>query len=131
MSDAELKRIVTSGVSGAGMPPFGFLGGAQITSIVRYLRTLQGKGTTGRMPGDPQQGATVFFGKAGCSECHMANGKGGFIASDLTAYGNGRNPAEIREALVAPRSDPDQGPKQAVVVTRSGQKIQGTRAYGR
>lgn len=55
----------------------------------------------------------------------MANGKGGFIASDLTAYGAGRSTAEIRKALIAPENDSDQQAKQAVVVTRRGQKYSG------
>lgn len=125
LSESELKHIVTNGVSGSGMPPFGFLGDAQINSVVEYLRSLQGRGATAQMPGDPQRGSELFFGKAQCSECHMAAGKGGFIASDLTGYGSGRSPAEIRQALTVRDKDSDRIVKQAVVVTREGQKYAG------
>lgn len=125
LSDAELMRVVSKGIAGAGMPPFGSLGARQITSVVGYLRTLQGAGKSVGLPGNPQRGATLFFGKARCSECHMANGKGGFIASDLSDYGSGRTPAKIRESLVAPQKDPDQNAKQAVVMTRGGRRYKG------
>ena len=36
-------------------------------------------------PAIASRGETLFFGKAGCSGCHMVAGQGGFIASDLSA----------------------------------------------
>ena len=125
LSDAELKRIVTRGIPGAGMPSFSFLGQPELTSILSYVRVLQGKGASAQMPGDPHNGASLFVGRAHCSECHMASGKGGFLASDLTAYGNGRTPAEIREAITVPDKDPDQHLKVAIATTRDGTRYRG------
>jgi cytochrome c oxidase cbb3-type subunit 3 len=42
LSEIELIKIVRDGTS-AGMPSFERLGDAEITAVVRYLRTLQGK----------------------------------------------------------------------------------------
>lgn len=125
LSDAELKRIVTGGIAGAGMPSFSFVGQTELTSILGYLRVLQGKGASAQMPGDPHNGASLFVGKARCSECHMAAGKGGFLANDLTAYGKGRTPAEMRQAITAPDKDPDQHVKLATAITRKGKTYTG------
>jgi mono/diheme cytochrome c family protein len=35
--------------------------------------------------GDPQRGATLFFGEKQCSICHSINGSGGHVAPDLSA----------------------------------------------
>src|ERR1700728_1568715 len=91
LSEVELIKIVRDGTS-AGMPSFERLGDGQITAVVRYLRTLQGKtavsNTDELLPGDAVAGRVLYFGKAQCSSCHMVNtgglGQGGFIASDLT-----------------------------------------------
>ncbi len=125
LNDADLRGILANGIAGAGMPPFSSLGNAGIRSIVSYLRVLQGKGSSEQIAGDPQRGSAVFFGKARCADCHMANGKGGFLAADLTAYGQGRTPTEIRAAIVAPGQDVDRNVQQATVVTRSGEKYSG------
>jgi cytochrome c oxidase cbb3-type subunit 3 len=125
LSPADLKRIVTNGIAGAGMPPFASLGQPEIQSVVSYLRTLQGKGNTIQLPGNSERGSTLFFGKAGCSSCHMAAGKGGFLAADLTAYGQGRSPDEIRDAITTPGKDLDQRIRQAAVVFRDGKKYSG------
>lgn len=125
LSDAELMRIVSRGIPGAGMPSFSFVGQPELTSIVGYLRVLQGKGAIAQMPGDPHNGALLFVGKARCSECHMAAGKGGFLANDLTAYGEGRTPAEIRHAITAQDKDPDQHVKIGTAITREGKTYRG------
>jgi cytochrome c oxidase cbb3-type subunit III len=125
LSDIELNRTIKNGIAGAGMPPFATLGDAQIRSIVAYLRDLQGKAGTEKAPGDPQQGAALFFGKARCAECHMAVGRGGFIASDLTDYAASRTPAEIRQAITAPATNHEREGKRAVVETRRGEKFSG------
>ena len=107
------------------MPSFSFLGQPELTSILGYLRVLQGKGARAQMPGDLHNGASLFVGKARCSECHMAEGKGGFLANDLTAYGKGRTPAQIRDAITLPEKDQDQHVKLATATTREGKTYRG------
>lgn len=104
LSDEDLVAIVQKGVSGSGMPAFGFLGDQTIKDVVAHLRDLQGKNSTIRISGDPETGKALFFGKAGCSRCHMMKGQGGFIAADLTDYANGLTPDTISNAITKPDS---------------------------
>ena len=107
------------------MPPFHSLGESSIKEVVAYLRVLQGKRQSVRLPGDPDRGHDLFFGKGRCGECHLANGKGGFIASDLTTWGQGRASAEIRSAILQPGSDSDRRTKIVSIMTRDGQELSG------
>ena len=107
------------------MPAFGSLGTAKLKAVLSHLRTLQGKGNAALVAGDPQRGKTVFFGKARCSECHMMDGAGGFLGSDLTEYGLAHPPAEIRSAITNPGSDADPRKRVVSVATRDGKKYDG------
>src|ERR1700740_2886981 len=76
-SDVEIEKIVREGVPGTGMPAFRSLGAIKIQALVQHLRTLQGLQSQSPLPGSPDAGKVLFFGKAACSECHLANGAGG------------------------------------------------------
>ncbi len=102
LSDAQISLIIENGVPGTGMPAFHTLAGTQVRAVVRYLRKLQGKNETVVLPGNPEQGKAIFFGKGECSECHMAGGEGGFIASDLSHYARSHTIEQMREAIVNP-----------------------------
>src|ERR1700756_926081 len=71
LSDAQLFRIIENGIPGTGMPAFHALESAEVKAVVIYLRALQGAKVAVKLPGDPERGQTIFFGKAGCSACHM------------------------------------------------------------
>lgn len=104
-SDTELLQTLRNGISETGMPNFAALGDAKLKELVSYLRTLQGKSAPMAIPGNPQRGESLFFGAARCSECHMINGKGGFIGSDLSVYAGDSSPDEVRPAIVNPDGD--------------------------
>jgi cytochrome c oxidase cbb3-type subunit III len=124
LSDAQISHIIENGVPGTGMPAFHSLQSTQIRAVVGYLRTLQGKNKTGALPGNPEQGKTLFFGQAGCSQCHMITGEGGFIASDLSEYARIHDITQIRSAIVDPASL--SRPVRAVTVTlHGGEKYMG------
>jgi cytochrome c oxidase cbb3-type subunit III len=101
LSDAQLMHVVQEGVPGTGMPAFHSLPRAEIKALLAYLRVLQGSDKTPRLPGDPERGRQVFV-KTGCSDCHMVAGSGGFMASDLSSYGNTHSEDEIRSAITQP-----------------------------
>jgi cytochrome c oxidase cbb3-type subunit 3 len=105
LSDADLIKVVHDGTP-AGMPSFSQLGDANIRAVVDYLRTLQGKTPTNAAAasatGDATAGRALYFGKAQCSSCHMIQDAGGFIASNLTAYGQNRSADAIQQAIVTP-----------------------------
>jgi len=107
------------------MPAFHSLESSSIKAVVTYLRTLQGANTPVKLPGDPQRGEAIFFGKAGCSGCHMAAGKGGFIASDLSGYARTHNLEEIRSAILTPAPSGDRQARLVTVILRGGEKYVG------
>src|SRR5208282_6255775 len=97
-------HVIENGIPGTGMPAFHSLQDSQIRVLVAYLRMLQGKNNTAALPGNPEQGKTIFFGKAACSECHMVTGQGGFIASDLSDYARIHTVEQVRSAIADPAS---------------------------
>jgi cytochrome c oxidase cbb3-type subunit III len=125
MTDRELAGIIRYGIAGAGMPAFSSLKQQEVADVVGYLRILQGRGDAVKLPGDPNQGQALFFGKAHCSDCHMVNGKGGFIGSDLSVYGADARPDKIRAIILDPDKNLPVRKKATTVVTLTGQKITG------
>jgi cytochrome c oxidase cbb3-type subunit III len=125
LSDAELRQIIREGVAGTGMPPFRSLGPTKIEALVQHLRTLQGEGSNATLPGSPEAGRELFFGKAGCSECHMVNGAGGFMGSDLSGSGRTKSADQIREEITDFRKHLDQHGNTVVVTTLGGQTFTG------
>ena len=125
LADSDLIAIAKNGVSGTGMPAFGWLGQEKLTAIVQYLRTLQGRRIDIKLPGNPKGGEALFFGGARCSECHMVNGKGGFIGSDLSLYGADESAGQIRSVILDPERNLPPQKKATTVVTHTGQKFTG------
>jgi cytochrome c oxidase cbb3-type subunit 3 len=125
LMDRELAGIIRYGIAGAGMPAFSSLKPQEVADVVSYLRILQGRGDIVKLPGDPKQGEALFFGKAKCSDCHMVNGKGGFIGSDLTYYGAEAKPDQMRAIILDPDKNLPADKKATTVVTTAGQTITG------
>jgi len=122
----DLIRIIRNGISGSAMPSFATrLSQDQNAVIARYLRRLQGFGQIPAVAGDPERGRDLFFGKAGCSECHMAAGAGGFLAHDLSSYGGTHSPQEIREAILDPSRTADPRRSMATVTAGDGREYTG------
>jgi cytochrome c oxidase cbb3-type subunit III len=124
LSDAQISHIIENGVPGTGMPAFHSLASSDVKAVVGYLRMLQGAKRTAALPGDPDRGKSVFFGKAGCSNCHMIAGEGGFIASDLSAYAQVHEVEQIRNAIITPTS-PNQQVRLLTITTHGGEKYIG------
>jgi cytochrome c oxidase cbb3-type subunit III len=125
-SDAELFQIIQSGIPARGMPSFSTMDRSQVRALVSYLRVLQGKIGGGTVSGDAQHGKALFFGKARCSECHMVDGVGGFIAADLSSYGRTRAPEEIRSAIVSKQNkNGSVDDRLSTATLRDGQKFSG------
>ena len=120
LPDKALLSIVREGVAGTGMPAFRSLGTSGIHAVVGHLRTLQGRGPAAALPGNPDNGKALFFGKSGCTQCHMANGEGGFIAADLSNYASTRSAIEIRNAITDPNKNLDPRERTVVVTTADG-----------
>src|SRR5712664_1734330 len=124
-SDSALAQIISNGIPAAGMPSFSAMDASTSRVLVRYLRFLQGKTGSAALPGNAQNGKAIFFGRARCSECHLAAGAGGFIASDLSSYGRARAAEEIRDAIVKPGQPSNDSRGTVTIVTRAGQTLTG------
>jgi len=123
-TDAALRRTLQNGIPAAGMPAFPAMDDDTGNSVVAYVRLLQGKRESARTLGNAQRGRSLFFGKARCAECHMVSGKGGFIASDLSAFAR-THPAEaIRRAITSPEESGRSGVVM-MVKTRDGEQFTG------
>ena len=107
------------------MPSFSFFRTTRTDLNSRLPPGAAGEGGTRANARGSAQRRFFFVGKARCSECHMAEGKGGFLANDLTAYGKGRTPAQIRDAITLPEKDQDQHVKLATATTREGKTYRG------
>lgn len=125
LSDDQIFGVIENGIPGTGMPAFHVLESSDIKSVVAYLRTLQGTKKTAELPGDPDRGKAIFFGKAKCSSCHLVAGKGGFIASDLSGYGRTHSVEEIRSTITSPNPPGDRQSRTVTATTRGGKKYVG------
>lgn len=126
LADSDLRHIIRNGIRSAGMPAFGSsLNDGQINALIKYVRVLQGQAGIVSVPGDPNRGRVLFFGGVGCSGCHMVNGEGGFLAADLSGYGETHSATEIRESIVDPDKNFDPHDGTVAVVTRAGTKYIG------
>lgn len=123
-SDAELVQVISNGIPNFGMPAFRLLGQSQIKEVVGFLRTLQRSESAASFPGDPKRGKATFFGNGGCANCHMISGQGGFLASNLSTYGQSLSASDIRKAIVEPGTS-TQGMKTATALLRNGQRVSG------
>jgi putative heme-binding domain-containing protein len=124
-SDSALAQIINNGIPSTGMPAFSTLDASTTHALVGYLRFLQGKTGSAALPGNPQSGKVIFFGRARCSECHLAAGAGGFIASDLSSYGRARPVEEIRDAIVKPGQVSNASRGTVAIATRNGKTLTG------
>jgi cytochrome c oxidase cbb3-type subunit III len=130
LSDSELIRIVHDGTK-EGMPPFAQIGDANIRAVVQYVRSLEDNGAANGasaepvVTGDVNAGRALYFGKAQCSTCHSMQGKGGFIAANLTTYGRNRTADAILHAIIAPDTPLVPSSHVVTVTTRTGRKLTG------
>ncbi|HTU40176.1 MAG TPA: c-type cytochrome [Candidatus Aquilonibacter sp.] len=124
LSDLEISHIIQNGVAGTGMPSFHALDRSQIRALVAHLRILQGRNRRIGLPGNPEWGKTLFFGKGKCSQCHMVAGEGGFLGSDLSEYAQVHEVDQIRNAIVNPANIEKQV-RMVIVTLHSGDKYVG------
>jgi len=125
LSDEDLLKVLRNGIPEKGMPPFASFGSTKLSALLAYIRALQGKGDGAAVTGDAKQGKDLFFGKGGCSSCHMVNGSGGFMGPELSSYGRNHNAADIRTATVNPRGRAGERSGGAEVITKDGKSYSG------
>ena len=124
-SDEDLGRVITSGVPGAGMPPFK-LEPAELTGVIAFIRAGFDQTVSVRV-GDPARGRTVFDGKGGCAACHRIQGRGALLAPDLSGVGLIRTVGALQRSLLEPTSAMVPANRPLTIVTRSGETVEGRR----
>jgi putative heme-binding domain-containing protein len=124
LSQKELTEIISGGVPGTGMPGFKSLGASAIRAVTAYVRSMQGDNRNAPLPGDPKRGEEIFFGKGECSNCHMAAGRGGFFAPELTTYGQTHPADKIRSAITDPATR-ETAKKMVIAIANNGERYQG------
>src|SRR6266568_674460 len=140
-SDAEIFHSIHDGIAGTAMPAAtnGGIGvgmsDEEIWQVVTYIRSLEVKAPA-KPAGNAAHGKELFNGAAGCSTCHMIEGKGGKLGPDLTSVGASRSTEYLVESLRNPSRRLAQGifeamkefPQEYVsvsVVTADGTKLSG------
>jgi len=123
-SNRHLLSVIRDGVRGSEMPPF-HLPDEKTWQIVAYLRNLTAVAFDSMAPGDARAGSTLFFGQAGCSQCHMIRGRGGFPGPDLSNIARICSFAQLRESLLNPDAKIAEGYGGVTVITKSGERISG------
>jgi cytochrome c oxidase cbb3-type subunit 3 len=135
-TDSAIFRTITQGVPGTEMPANGF-GNSEVRAIIAYLRSLAPpKRAIGS--GDAANGKRIFYGSAGCSNCHMVRGSGGLLGPDLSRVGASRSVPYLIDSIRQPDKELSVGvldPNNhygvplvydtVTVVTASGDRITG------
>jgi len=124
-TDAELNRLIQTGIPGTAMPP-GRYGTADLAALVAYIRSMRDFDTRPAR-GDAARGQTLFEGKGGCASCHRVNGKGSRVAPDLSDIGAVRAPEAIERAMIDSSSAMLPINRSIRAVTRGGKVITGRR----
>lgn len=127
-TDDRIRTVIRDG-SPAGMPAQkGSLAAADIEALVQHVRQLQRVATgagdgSSVATGDAAAGRELFFGKANCAQCHFAEGRGGFLGTDLSR--TRLNADAIRQAIVSPDATPTAKNALTVLTRRDGSRVTG------
>jgi cytochrome c oxidase cbb3-type subunit III len=106
-TDGDLFRTIDDGIPGTAMPQNGTTGqgvgmtDAEIWQVITYIRSVEKK-SAAPPAGDAVRGDKLFHGAAGCSTCHMIQGKGGRLGPDLTYVASARSLEALIESLRYP-----------------------------
>lgn len=125
-SDREVFKTISRGVQGTEMPG-SRLSPNEVWRLVTYVRRLGAAGAEEKAPGDPAAGRAVYE-KAGCAQCHVAEGQGGGnLGPVLSEVGLRRSVKFLRQSLVDPSAFVGDDYRSVAVATRRGEEITGVR----
>lgn len=106
-SDAAIFRTITNGVPGTEMPANSFED-SETWAIIAYIRSL-GPPAKAAVSGNRAAGAKIFWGRGGCSGCHMVSGQGGLLGPDLSRVGQARSVSYLVDSIRKPDKDLSDG----------------------
>ncbi len=121
----QIYNSIKNGVPGSDMPPYGSMPNEQLWQLTAFVSSLSRPAYEMNIPGDAKAGEALFYGKMGCSNCHMIRGRGGALGPDLSNAGLQNYVLQLREGVleankrITPSFDPVR------VITKSGDTIEG------
>jgi len=125
LSEHELLEVVRKGIPSKGMPAFEALPASQLSSVVQYVRSMQGKRSQNFTAASIEDGRKLFNGKARCADCHMIQGVGGFLGPDLSSYSTNHSAEDIRNAILFANKRPSARKGLANIAMKDGRNIAG------
>ena len=125
VTDADLNRLIQTGIPGTAMPPGRYTTG-DLTGLVAYIRSMRDFDSA-PVRGDAARGQTLFQEKGNCTSCHRVNGKGSRVAPDLSDIGAIRSPDALQRSLTDPGRSMLPVNRYVRAVTRGGKVITGRR----
>ncbi len=124
LDDETLFRSIQKGIPGSAMPAAN-LPDDEVWQVASFVRSLTLPAMFTNPPGDAKAGEELFWGKTGCSNCHRIRGKGGQLGPDLSNVAAMRALPQIRQSIIDPDSNGEQGYRGVTVVLKSGQTLRG------
>ena len=124
-SDTEIVLNIRKGVPGTQMPPFD-IPEDEAKQIVAYLRTLSSEDQE-PVTGNAEAGRKLFFGSAGCINCHFFGGSGGRLGPDLTKIRDEKSVGDLRTAITDPSESLRPSFETVEVEFSDGRIIQGAK----
>jgi putative heme-binding domain-containing protein len=125
-TDRDLTRIIVGGIPGTAMAG-GQYNSGELAGLVAYLRNMNRRDAGSSALGDEARGRALFEGTGGCLRCHRVNGRGSWIATDLSDIGVARTAAALERALVDPARATMPLNRTVRAVTRDGRVVTGRR----
>jgi putative heme-binding domain-containing protein len=124
-SDADLNRLLQTGVPGTAMPPGRYSTG-ELAALVAYIRSMH-EFDSAPVRGDAVRGKLIFEEKGNCRSCHRVNGIGSRVAPDLSDIGAIRAADALQKSLIDPSASLLPINRSIRAVTRDGKVISGRR----
>jgi cytochrome c oxidase cbb3-type subunit 3 len=124
LSDEATFKRIKEGVPSGGMPPTPGTD-EKLWQLTAYVVALRAPAAGSPQSGDAALGESLFWGKAGCNECHSIRGKGGSIGPDLSDAGGSRSTTVLRMAIEDPGANGSKGFEKAHVVLKNGRTLDG------
>ena len=123
-TDEAIRGIITHGIADTGMPAF-TLSELELSALTAFVRSLLSPLSDSPWEGNLEMGESYFFGRGGCSGCHMIQGRGVIRGPDLTEVGHQLTGVEVETALRHPEKHRTSGFEVATVALSSGEKVRG------
>ena len=121
--DERVFQIIRNGIPGSIMPSSS-APDAELRAIIAYLRSISTAKSEASM-GDVANGQRLF--DAQCASCHRINDRGGDFGPDLSRLAASQSNQVLADAIRNASASFTSGYEPVTIVTRDGQRIQGTR----